>query len=84
MQPVVDAYAIIEATAGREGHVFGGRMDRGHLGLVQRAIATAVRVADRDDCDRGGPMTATRHNDVPPNRHVPLRYQAWLSVLLAA
>jgi len=39
-------------TGARDHRVFGGRIDRDRLGFGERAVVTALRVADRDDRPR--------------------------------
>lgn len=43
-----DITAIAAATRARDHHLFGGRLDNGHLGLVERAVAGALH-APRGD-----------------------------------
>ncbi|HEU5355105.1 MAG TPA: flavodoxin domain-containing protein [Actinocrinis sp.] len=50
-RPPVNASAIIAATAAREHRVFSGRMERAQLGIVHRAIMSAMHIADGDDRD---------------------------------
>lgn len=50
-RPPVNATEIIAATRAREHQVFGGRMQRAQLGLFNRMIMAAMRIADGDDRD---------------------------------
>jgi menaquinone-dependent protoporphyrinogen oxidase len=43
-----DAAPITEATAARGHHVFGGRLDKGGLSLVERAMVRAVHAPEGD------------------------------------
>jgi menaquinone-dependent protoporphyrinogen oxidase len=43
-----DGSAIVEATHAREHHVFGGRLDRDRLGLMERAITSVLHAPSGD------------------------------------
>ncbi len=47
-----DAETMRLATAAREHRLFPGRVDRSTMGFGEKAIVTALRVADRDDRPR--------------------------------
>ncbi|MEX2486596.1 MAG: flavodoxin domain-containing protein [Nitriliruptoraceae bacterium] len=47
----VDAVALAEATGARDHQVFAGRVERRRLGMAERAVMRALKVADRDDRD---------------------------------
>ena len=43
---------LVEATGAREHRVFGGRIERGDLGVMERVMVSALHVPDRDDRHR--------------------------------
>lgn len=47
----VDASAYVEQTGAREHRLFGGRIDRSHLGFGERALVGALGVEDGDNRD---------------------------------
>lgn len=51
LETATDVPALLAMTEAREHVTFAGRLDRGRLGLAERAVARATRVADGDARD---------------------------------
>ena len=72
----VDVAAIVEATGAREHRVFTGRLDRGVLGLGERAVVFAFRAQDGDfrDWDAiaswGRSIAEALRSEAPPTAEV--------------
>lgn len=47
-EPPADAAAMVDATGAREHRVLPGKIDKGELGLAERAIVAVVRAPDGD------------------------------------
>ncbi len=50
-EAAADVTSVEKATGAREHRVFGGKIVRAKLGLVERTVAATLRVADSDDRD---------------------------------
>jgi menaquinone-dependent protoporphyrinogen oxidase len=53
VQEPVEVADLVERTHAREHRVFAGRLDRHRLGFAERALVSALHVADGDDRDWG-------------------------------